>query len=169
MDLRAEILKEHSKAQSLKIAKWVGNDPQRFKQLMDIFLHDEYRVVQRAAWIVNTAGEKHPGLLLPHLAAMIKRMSDPGVHIAVKRNVVRVLQFIDIPEELHGQVMDTCFSFLADPKEAVAVRCFSMGVLANLAAQYPDIKQELKAIIEDQLQHETTAGFRSRAKKVLKG
>ena len=85
MKLREEILKEHSKAQCTKIVKWVGSNQQRFDELFDLFLNDEYRVVQRAAWPVS----------------------------------------------------------------------------------YPEIKPELKLIIEDQLPHQS-AGFKSRAKMVLK-
>ena len=36
------------------------------------------------------------------------------------------------------------------PAEALAVKVFSMSVLANLAKYYPEIKAELKLIIEDQ-------------------
>lgn len=169
MNLRDEILKEHSKAQRDKINAWIGTNKKRFKELMQLFLHDEYRVVQRTAWVVGTIGEKHPELIKPYIEAMVNRMHDAGVHVAVKRNVVRALQYITIPESLHGMVMNTCFEFLSDPKETVAVRCFSMTVLATLSKIYPEIKQELKAIIEDQLEHEPTAGFRARAKKILKG
>ena len=42
-----------------------------------------------------------------------------------------------------------------------------MTVLGNLAKQYPEIKAELKLLIEYQLLHQS-AGFKSRAKKVLK-
>jgi hypothetical protein len=167
MNIREEILKEHSKAQTDKITAWVGADKKRFKELIQLFLHDEYRVVQRAAWVVGTIGERHPELIIPYIETMVNRMHDEGVHVAVKRNVVRALQYITIPESLHGMVMNTCFDFLADPKETVAVRCFSMTVLANLSKTYPEIKQELRAIIEDQLEHEPTAGFRARAKKIL--
>ena len=62
--------------------------------------------------------------------------------------------------------MDICFKYLGSPKEALAVKVFSMSVLGNLAKKYPEIKSELKLIIEDQLP-EQTAGFKSRAKKVL--
>jgi hypothetical protein len=168
MDLRAEILKEHSKQNTTTLTNWVGSDKKRMKELMNIFLRDEYRVVQRAAWVVSSVAEQYPELIKPYLPAMVKRMCEPGVHVAVKRNVVRVLQFLDIPEDLHGETMNVCFNLLADPKETIAVRCFSMTVLDNLSKQYPDIRQELVAIIEDQLQHEPTAGFISRAKKVLK-
>jgi len=42
-----------------------------------------------------------------------------------------------------------------------------MSAIANLTANYPEIMPELKLLIEDQLPHQS-AGFKSRAKKVLK-
>jgi hypothetical protein len=168
MDLRQEILKEHSKSQAVKIADWIGNNEKRFAHLMELFLKDEYRVVQRAAWIVSIAAENHPTLLLPHLEVMVQRMKDENLPTAVKRNVIRVLQNIAMPEKLHGPVMDACFQFLADPKETIAVRCFSMAVLANLSKNYPEIKNELRTVIEEALQQKASAGFRARARKVIK-
>lgn len=167
MDLRTEILKEHSRAQSEKIAKWIGKDEKRFARFMHLFLHDAYRVVQRAASVLSIIADSDYMMVEPYLEPMVKRMNEPGVHVAVKRNVLRILQFIEIPEALHGDVMNTCFELLADPKETIAVRAFSMTVLANLSKTYPDIKQELKAIILDELEHEPSAGFKARAKKIL--
>lgn len=167
MDIRAELLKEHSRAQADKIARWVGKNPDRFAQLANLFLHDEYRVVQRASRVLSLVADEHFELVKPHLPVFVKRMSEQGVPVAVKRNMVRMLQFVDVPEEVHGEVMNTCFELVADPQETIAVRAFSMTVLANLARQYPDIKPELKAIIEDAMEHNPSAGLRNRAGKVL--
>lgn len=167
MNLREEILKEHSKKQAEKIAAWIGTNKSRFSELLQLFLHDEYRVVQRISQVLGKIGEEYPELVAPHLEAIVRRMSHEGVPVAVKRNVVRILQYIEIPEALHGEVMNTCFNLLADPKETIAVRCFSMTVLHNLSKIYPEIRQELKAVIEDQLENEPTAGFKSRAGKIL--
>ena len=49
MNIRDEILREHSKAQCLRIAQYIGEDKQRFDELMYLFLNDEYRVCQRVA------------------------------------------------------------------------------------------------------------------------
>lgn len=166
-DLREEILKEHSKANAVRIVEWIGADAARFKQLMQLFLKEEYRVVQRAAHIVSIVAEKRKNLLVPYLTVMVQRMQEPGLPVAVKRNVVRILQHMDIPEALHGDVMNTCFDLLADPKETIAVRAFSMTILANLAVHYPEIKQELRAVIEDGLEHDPSPGFRSRGNKIL--
>lgn len=166
MDLRAAILQEHSKAQSLKIVAWVGSDKSRFRALLDLFLHGEYRVVQRSAGMVSKIADIQPELIMPHLEVIVSKMSEPGVHVAVKRNVIRLLQGIEIPEKLHGVVMNSCFGLLADPKETIAVRVFSMTVLSNLSKSYPDIRQELKAIVSDIMEQEASAGFKARVRKL---
>jgi hypothetical protein len=95
-------------------------------------------------------------------------MEHPNIPTAVKRNVLRILQFLPLPEDLHGQLMNICFPLLEDPKEQIAIRVFAMTVLSRLVALYPDIKGELRAIIEDALTHDPSPGFRSRSRIVLK-
>ncbi|MFZ6011997.1 MAG: hypothetical protein ACOYXT_16765 [Bacteroidota bacterium] len=167
MDIKAELLREHSKAQTSKIVAHVGNSAKTFESLVKVYLDGPYRVTQRAAWPLSECVIKHPALIKPHLKTLLDYTQKPGVHDAVKRNTVRLLQFIDIPKRNQGQVADICFKFLQDGKEPVAVRCFSMTVLGNLANDNPGFKPELKIIIEDQLPY-ATAGFMARARKVLK-
>lgn len=167
MNLKTEILKEHSKAQCSKIVKWIGSSQQRFDELFGLFLSDEYRIVQRAAWPVSYCVDAHPKLISKHWKELIAYLKKPGLQDAVKRNSMRLMQDIELPEKYHGEIMDICFRYLESPAEAIAVRVFSLSVLANLAKHYPEIKAELKLIIEDQLPHQSS-GFKSRAKKVLK-
>lgn len=167
MNLREEILKEHSKAQCNKIVQWVGADQKRFNDLFYLFLHDEYRVVQRAAWPVSYCVMQYPSLINKHWKGLINHLKKANLHNAVKRNGLRLMQDIKIPEKYHGEIMSLCFTFLESPREALAIKVFSMTVLGNLARIYPDIIPELTLIIEDQLPQQS-AGFKSRAKKVLK-
>lgn len=165
-NLREEILKEHSKAQCTKIVAWVAASQQRFDELFQLFLQDEYRVVQRAAWPVSYCVIEHPEFIKSHWSSLIKNLSNPDLHNAVKRNSIRLLQDIDIPKKYQGQIMDICFRYLQSPTEAVAVKAFSLTVLGNLAKQYPDIIPEIQLIIEEQLQHQTAA-FKARAKHFI--
>jgi hypothetical protein len=167
MDLRAVILTEHSKSQTSKIVRYVGSSSSRFKELVEIFLAGPYRVTQRAAWPISVVAEHQPQLLKPHLKKILNFARRQGVHNSVKRNAVRLLQFIDIPENLHGNVADLCFNFLLDKQEPIAVKCFSMSALAQIAKSNPGLTQELKIIVEDQLPF-ATPGFRSRARRVMK-
>jgi hypothetical protein len=77
-----------------------------------------------------------------------------------------MLQFIEIPPALQGIAAEACFENLSS-EEPVAVKVFAMTVIANLCKDYPELKSELVPLIEDQLPF-ATAGFRSRARKVLR-
>jgi len=167
MNIRDAILKEHSKKQCALIVKWVGNDQKKFDELFDLFLNDEYRVVQRAGWPISYCVEKHPEFIQRHFVRLLKNLEKKGIHDAVKRNTVRLLQYVNVPEKFHGQVMDICFKYIMSPTEAVAVKAFSITVLQNLAKQYPEIINEIKLVIEERWDYETVA-FKTRAKKLLK-
>jgi hypothetical protein len=108
----------------------------------------------------------HPELLDPHLNRIVKNLYNDDIGNATKRNSVRALQFIEIPKRLWGKVIDICFRFLMG-NEAVAIKVFSMTVLYNLSLKLPEISNELKVVIEDQLPY-GTAGFKSRGKKILR-
>ena len=167
MNLRQEILKEHSKAQCTKVVNWVGNSQQRFDELFGLFLNEEYRITQRAAWPMSICVRANPIFIKKHWKKFIDNLKKPDLHDAVKRNSVRFLQTIEIPKKHQGALMNICFKFLESPTEALAIKVFSMSVLGNLAKLYPEIKPELKLLIEEQLPDQS-AGFKSRAKKVLK-
>ena len=167
MNLRETILAVHSKANCTRIVKWIGSNQQRFDELFTLFLHDEYRVVQRAGWPISNLVIAHPQLIQKHFAKLLQNIKKPGIHDAVKRNTVRLLQDITIPKRFHGKVMNLCFDYIISPSEKVAVKAFSLTILENFSNQYPEIKQELKTIIEDRWDFETTA-FKSRAGKILK-
>ncbi|HUS00717.1 MAG TPA: hypothetical protein VMY77_03275 [Chitinophagaceae bacterium] len=166
MNLREELLSEHSKAQCNKIVQWVGASEKRFEQLFHLFLTEEYRVNQRAAWPVSYCVIAHPSFIKKKFGKLVKNLRKPGLHDSVKRNSIRFLKNIDIPEKYHGDIMDICFGYLASPKEAVAIKVFSLIVLGNLSKKYPEIKPEIKVLIDEQLPHQTIA-FKGRAQKLL--
>lgn len=167
MNLRDEILKEHSKRQAHKIAAWVGSDEERFLQLLDFVLKDEPVVSQRAAYAFGVVADTQTQLMQKHLEVLVENLTKPKLHDAVKRNIVRMLQDVHIPDDLLGTVTDICFGYLASGIEPIAIKAFSMTVLLNVAHRYPDIKNELKMLIEHQLTDASPA-MTNRGKKVLK-
>lgn len=167
MDIKAQLLTEHSKTNADLIRNWIGNDCERFTILVQLFLENEYRVSQRAAMVLGHLYDAHPEMIAPFLPKIIKHLRKPDIHDAVKRNIVRILQTIDLPKKHHGQVADICFNYLADPNTAVAIRAFSMTVLWNICLKVPELMPELKATIEDWLEH-GTKGFESRGKQILR-
>ncbi|CAN5372591.1 hypothetical protein BH23BAC1_BH23BAC1_12360 [soil metagenome] len=49
MELQETLLQEHSRAQTLKIVDFIKDDPQKFSELMELFLNGGYLLTQRAS------------------------------------------------------------------------------------------------------------------------
>jgi hypothetical protein len=165
--LETALLAEHSKAQTTRIVRWIGADAGRLSAMMEIFLGDEYRLTQRGAWVVRYVAEKHPELMAPYFPMLIAALDKAGIHDAVKRNVLNVFEPLEISAEYHEILLDHCFRYLADPQEPIAIRCASMTILGKICQEIPELKDELRMILEEHLEF-GSAGFKSRAKRVLK-
>jgi hypothetical protein len=176
--LEAQILAEHSKPQTMRIVHWVGQDAERLRVLMEIFLDDppagplpegrsyQYIFTQRSAWAVRYVGERSPILLAPWLPRMVKHLRQPALHAAVKRNVMNVFEHLEIPPVLFDELADIGFGYLADSQEAIAVRCASMTVLDKICRDIPELHHELRLLLEEHLAHGSSA-FKNRARKIL--
>jgi hypothetical protein len=166
LNLKEELIREYSKEQVVKLANYIGDNADRFAQLMELFFSPEYRISQRASWVMSHCADRHPQLIIPYMEAMIQNLDNP-LHDAVIRNTVRIFQDIEIPEPLMGEIADKCFNYLNSPQYAIAIRVFSMTVLYKISLAFPELQNELKMVIEEYLPF-GSAGFKSRGKKILK-
>jgi len=167
MDIKEALLAEHSKSQCKKIVAYIGTDKRKFSELMGAFFEEEYRMTQRASWPMGSCVQENPGLIVPYFGKLLSMLQRPHVHNAVPRNIIKLLQDIELPRRYHGKIMTICFDYISSDDTPVAIKAFSLTVLNNLSKEYPEIRPELKLVIEERWDHETAA-FKSRAKKILK-
>jgi len=149
MDLRKRLEQEHSKALTLAIVKYIGDDKKRFKELTNIFFEGEYRLTQRAAWPLSYVAIAHPALLKPYFDKLIKKLDDQTCHPAITRNIFRVLQEIDIPEKYQGVLVDKSFRAIMSETQPAAVRAFAITVAAHICKSYPELRNELLIILKE--------------------
>jgi hypothetical protein len=166
MDIRQALLAEHSKRQTMAIVEFIGDDALRFAELMKIVFAGEYRLTQRAAWSMNYCAEQHPELIRPYLPKLLDCLERDDMHDAVKRNVLRLLQYVEIPRRLAGKVYSLCVDLIDNACEPVAVRTFALTVAARIAKSEPDLMNELRLIVRKHLPH-ATAAFQHRARGIL--
>lgn len=166
MDIRYALRSEDSKRQTMAIVEYIGVDATKFNQLMDIFFEGEYRLTQRAAWPLSYCAEHHPELIQPYLGKLIDLLKAKDVHDAVKRNIVRLLQYIEIPKSFRCKVYSHCVDLIDDISEPVAIRAFALTVAAKIAKSESDLLKELRLIVKKHLSH-TTVAFHKRAREIL--
>ncbi|MEO8761082.1 MAG: hypothetical protein ABI388_07305 [Bacteroidia bacterium] len=167
MNIREALLQEHSKTQTLKVVAYIGNDKKLFAELMKLMFTTEYRVEQRAAWVVSCCMDKNKTLLNPWISKLIKNLENRNIHDAVKRNTLRALQNMDISEKHCGELYDSCYTFLHSIKEPIAVRAFALTVLTNISKKYPELKTEILHSAESLLRCGIPA-LESRSRQAIK-
>ncbi len=167
MNIQQELLREHSKEQSMKIAAYIGSDTERFDELMQLFMHGEYRINQRAAWVVSHCADHELSLVKPYMSEMADMVIDTNSNDATKRNILRIFQDMELSEEIMEKLLDPCFTYLGSPKVPAAIRVFSMTVLFKISQKFPELQQELRLVIEA-VMPDGSAGIKSRGRRTLK-
>lgn len=166
MQLRKLILQEHSKKQTMKIVNFIGTNQKRFDELIALCLGADMVFAQRASWVYRYCVESGPMLKEKQISRILKRIWKVS-HSAVRRNFIKSLEYISIPESLEAPVISLCFELINSRDEFVAIKVYAMYYLFSCCLKYPDLKPELKSSIETQLEFERPA-FLSASKKILK-
>ncbi|MCB9360536.1 MAG: hypothetical protein H6587_08120 [Flavobacteriales bacterium] len=167
MNFRTLLENEHSKATTNLIVNEICENPHQMDEFMQTFVAGPIRITQRAAWPLSFIAQKKPPLLVNYFDVFINELHKPNNHNAITRNILRALQFTDIPEKHQGAILNRCFDFLTDVNQPIAIKAFSMTIAYNLSKQYPDIKNELKISIENLIPN-GSSGIKSRGNKILK-
>jgi hypothetical protein len=164
--LQQMLLEDHHKKQVELVRSWVGTHAGRFAQLVAVVTGPDADLARRAAWPMSFVAEDHPALAIPHLPALVALLRKQPMHNAIPRNVLRLLQFTEIPESLHGEVLDHCLAYIQDLQEKAAIKAFSLTVLHRLSRIYPEILSEIRTIVAERMPYESPA-FQVRARVFL--
>lgn len=168
MNLQEQINKPLSKKEVIQIAAQLYAKKQDLKNFVLMFSKAQHSDMNHAAWIIGVFAEQYLDDLKEYIPTLVGSLNMNSITDGIKRNVLRVLRQVQLPEETHGIVMNACFDYAANPNEAVAIRSFALEILCRLVVIYPDIKPEVQFIAEDILQQKPSAGLKSRAMKTIK-
>lgn len=150
------------------VVSTIGNNQQLFNEAVQAMLTDKYPLSMRAARVVQFASIKYPKLLDSHIDALISALHKSKID-GVKRSILKI--FIEAPvsvsDDQLGQLTDRCFLFVDDKKESIAVRAFSIDILLKVIKKYPELKPELKAVMESVIP-EGSVGLKHKCRKLLK-
>ncbi len=167
MDIAAYLLNANSRKAWDVVANYIGDDPERFSVFMNGFLGDDVKLVKASGQVFGSIVEKRPHLLPPYFGKVIANLSKHPIPM-VKRNVMRILQWVTIPEEYETDLLDIGFAYLQDAEEAIAIKAFTMTVLRRICERYPELANELILQIEIIVNANLSAGLTNRGQHELK-
>lgn len=138
-----------------------------FDEFMKLVYKDKNPISMRAAWLIYLVAEKHPELVHPHIQRLLETIPVAKVD-GVRRIGLKLLMLCygDLHEEQLGILIETCFNFLGNPKEAIAIRAFSLDIILKTTEKYPELIPEFTSVIET-IMPEASVGLKQRCKKAL--
>lgn len=137
-----------------------------FTLLLELALQEKDPLAWRTSWVLDGSDEIKPGLATAHISKIVKAL--PGLDSKGSlRSLLRLLSRHEIPEEEQGLLIDLCFSYLVSELYPVAVKAHAMQIIYLHVLLYPELKDELVAVIEDQIAN-NSVGFKSRGRRLIK-
>jgi len=137
-----------------------------FTVLLELAIHEKDPLAWRACWVLDGSDELKPGLATAHISTIVNAL--PGLDSKGSlRSLLRLLCRHNIPEEEQGLLIDLCFSYLVSELYPVAVKAHAMQIIYLHVLIYPELKDELVAVIEDQITN-NSVGFKSRGRRLIK-
>lgn len=155
----------HSKANAVRISHNIDLGLYSVTELLDIMQSQEKVLAQRASTALNYHFELHPSLIVQYLEGLLKA-NENAVHSSIHRNVMRLLQFIEIPSNYAYEVLDLAYGYLLSPQIPVAVRVFSLQVIYNISKSSEELLNELSESLT--LIENPSNGMKSRMRRIRK-
>lgn len=128
-------------------------------------LNAEKKVATRFLWMLSGVGLINQSKLfeaLPYLLKTVQEINNP-LYLTSFANYWLIA---GVPEGDEGKVIDLSFGWLLSADINVTIKSRALFVLFNLTKKYPEIKNELRLCLLDQMD-KYSKDFHNRAKKIL--
>ncbi len=165
MDIRSLLTHLPSRAERVIYMDAVGTSRKEVSSLLDMIFEEKDPIAWRAAWILDGSDELHPGLVRDRITRIIQKLPELASTGAL-RSLLRMMCRYEIPEEDQGLLIDLCFAYMVSELYPVAVKVHAMQIIYHHALLYPELKEELQTVIEDQIGN-NSVGFKSRGNRIL--
>lgn len=166
MDIRSLLTSLPSRVEKEIYIREAGASEENITILIELVFNEKDPVNWRAAWILDGSDEQFPGIVrkfIPRIIKQLPRLKSTGSI----RSLLRMLCRYEIPEEQQGVLIDLCFKYMVSELYPVAVKVHAMQIIYNHVLLYPELKEELVTVIEDQMAN-NSVGFKSRGQRILR-
>ena len=124
----------------------------------------EQKVATRFLWLISRIGLYKPNKLFIELPFLLDFCGQ--LNPIYKTSFANFWLIAGLPEENEGEAIDLSFKWLLSTHTNVTIKSRAVFVLLKLTKKYPELKNELKLCLEDQMDKHSN-DFKNRVIKVL--
>ena len=168
MDIPLHLQHEYHTKGILALAKRAGEDPHIFKALFKLYLTGEETLKRRSAWALGHVAVLKPERFKNSCDGLLQQLECKGQHQSIYRCAFKCLQEISVPETHLARVFDISCRYLSSEMYEAAVRAFAITVACKCAMPYPELRNELTAVLQSIQFESQSPAIRVRVRKALK-
>lgn len=166
-ELKSELTNEIRAFKAPYLAKYILEN-NLTDELMKYALNSNHLLSSRSLWVLGHMSDIDNSVIPPFYSKLILNLKNKNLHNGVKRNTLRLFQDYSVPKKHETFMLDKCYEYITNPKEAIAVRAFAITVVFNISKQFPELLNELKLVLEEINKPEEGPGIKSKVKNTLK-
>lgn len=166
MNVEKEIFKENNKLYWKELSQRIIKT-NKISEIVILFLSNNHKISQRASYYFMTIVDIDCQLFMPYIDTIIQKLNHK-LSDTQKRNIMRWLQFIEIPEKYESKILNCAISSLEHLEESIALRAYSMRVSYKIAIKYPELKNELITLMKHNVENNASAGIKNCGEKTIK-
>jgi len=149
MTAKEFILEFHSNRDLKLYNSKVLASPNLIKGIIELIINkEEYPISEYASWILTHTVKSNAMLLQPFQNELIDFILIENNNQSVLRNCTNILNELPLLVYKEGELIERYIDFIKNNNNKVALLVYSMQNLSRFVVKYPELKQELIAIIE---------------------
>lgn len=147
-----------------EVVEFVGNDPGRFSELMTGLTDARPIVRMRSADAMEKVTRRHPELLQAHQASLFEQLQI-ATQQEVRWHLAQLMPRLTWTGDEASGIVHVLTDWIATETSNIVI-VNSLQAMFDLSAVHPQHRDELKALLESQLEAGSSA-VKSRSKKLL--
>ena len=161
-----EVLPDTSRNTAEIVAQYILKNPEYFDQILKWSFSEKKIYGMRASRVVIICHEQQPDIVFPYLNDILEHLISTTNQSAI-RNFMNLFisEFNSLNEVGLGKLIDFSFLTLESGFSEVAHKVYAMEILYQISNDLPEIKSELKTVIEHSLEEQSPA-YQARSKKI---
>jgi hypothetical protein len=149
----------------MEMVDYLKDHPEEFDSAVHLALADKQYFSWRAAWILWSSMEENDKRIAGHVEKIIRIL--PSRQDNHKRDLLMILQKMDISEEIEGELFDICIGIWEQIGKSPSVRINAFKMLLKIIRKHPELSNEIIYLIEPHYIESLTKGAKHSLTKLI--
>ncbi len=145
---------------------YLEKKPECFDDAIKLALENDEILSWRATWLLNQTAVKNDKRLNTYTKKLIESVN--GKRDGHQRELLKLIQKMDIDEEIEGYLFDICMTIWEDVDKIPSVRITAFRIIVDTAKKYPELINEIEFLAQEHFAETLSYGIKNSFERIKK-